>query len=408
MAEQIYFVGKPYPHTEALDIIKSQGYKIGIFLDRNVRLRNHGAYDSIVEIDFSSSEAMIAGLAGKNLLVDGLICTYENYIIARSRLARYFQVAAPSLASARKCTDKHLMRQAFLQADPSITPNFGLVSSEAEALGLARHLSYPLILKPTNLVKSLLVLRCDDEAELLRNFAYAKEKIAGLYRKNKVYGRRPRLIIEEYVEGKTCSIAAFVDKSGTPHFCDGIVSLVNAQDIGVEDNYIYGRFLPAEFDEDLKSRLFEAASKGIAALGMTSTPAHVELIYNEQGPKIIEIGARIGGYRPRMYDLSYGLDLTTQEIKLALGQTPDLSGNFRAYCAVYELFPKTEGTFTEIRGTAETLEFAYYKVKAKKGDLVGPAKNGYKAAAVVIVSSHDKQVFSRICETVNTLRVKIK
>lgn len=408
MPRYIYFVGKPYPHTKALDTIRGSGYKIGLFLDKNVNLRNRGKYDSVIELDFSTPETMMGNLAGKNIRIDGLVCTYENYIVAKSRLAEHFKVAAPSLASAQASTDKLLMRQAFMHADPAMTPNFGLASSENELLGHARHLSYPLILKPTNLVKSLLVLRCNKETELLSNFAYAKGKIAELYKKHKVYGRDPQLIVEEYMEGKTCSIAAFVDKNGTAHFCDGIVSLTNAQDIGADDNYIYGRFLPAQFNKDLELRLFETARKGIAALKMSSTPAHVELIYNDKEVKLIEIGARIGGYRPRMYAISYGLDLIAQEIKLALGQTPDLSGNFQAHCGVYELFPKAKGTFLGIDGKADTSQFAYYRVKAKKGDLIGPAKNGYKAAAVAIVSSPDEQEFSKICETVSTLQARIK
>lgn len=408
MLGYIYFVGKAYPYLEALDSIRSRGYKIGLFLDKAIKLRHPGAYDSVVEVDFSSPEAMFASLEGKNLSVAGLVCTYENYILAKSHLAKHFKVAAPSLSSAEMSTDKYLMRQAFKRTDPSITPGFGLVSSEEEALELARHLTYPLILKPTNLVKSLLVLRCNDETELLRNFAYAKDRVVELYEKYRIYNSQPKLIVEEYIKGKTCSIAAFIDKRGESHFCDGIVSLINAQDINVDDNYIYGRLLPAEFDKKLEAQLFKTAHEGITALEMTSTPAHVELIYNSRGVKIIEIGARIGGYRPRMYAASYGLDLISQEIKLALGEIPDLVGDFRAYSAVYELFPKAEGTFSGVEGLADISEFASYKTKAKKGDLVGPAKNGYKAAAVVILSSPDKQNFFRLCEAVNALHVKIK
>lgn len=408
MPKYIYFVGRPYPHIKELAVAQSHNYKIGLFLDKNVPLRNRDIYDSVIEVDFSSSEAMLAGLTGKDLLVDGLICTYENYIVARSRLAEHFKVAAPSLASAKMSTDKYLMRQAFIKTDPLITPGFGLVSSEEETIELAQHLTYPLILKPTNLVKSLLVLRCNNETELLRNFTYAKDRVAELYKKFRIYNRQPKLIVEEYIEGKTCSIAAFVDKNGEPHFCDGIVSLINAQDINVDDNYIYGRLLPAKFDKNLEAQLFETTRKGIAALNMTTTPAHVELIYNDQGAKIIEIGARIGGYRPRMYSLSYGLDLIAQEIRLALGEIPDLSSDFRAYSAVYELFPKSEGIFSGIDGAVNISQFVSYKVKTTAGSLIGPAKNGYKAAAIVIVSSPDKREFSRICETVNKMRVKIK
>jgi biotin carboxylase len=408
MSKYIYFVGKPYPYLGELDVAGNKEYKFGLFLDKNSRIRNREPYDDIIEVDFSSPKAMFASLAGKDLQVDALVCTYENYIAAKSRLAEHFNAAAPSIASAEMSTDKYLMRRAFRDAEPLISPGFGLVSSEADALELAKQLGYPLILKPANLVKSLLVLRCNNEAELLHNFAYAKDRIAGLYKKYRVYGHQPQIILEKYIEGRTCSIAAFVDKHGTPHFCEGIVALTNAQDKAIDDNYIYERRLPAEFDEKLQARLFEAALQGIAALDMTSTPAHVELIYNDREVKIIEIGARIGGYRPRMYSLSYGLDLITQEIKLALGQTPDLAGKFQAFSAVYELFPEKEGIFDGISGEADTSRFTRYALKAKPGKTVGPAKRGYKAVAVIIISSKDKQEFLKMHESVDQLKVKVK
>src|SRR5690606_3476259 len=103
---------------------------------------------------------------------------------------------------------------------------------------------------------------------------------------------------------------AFADHEGVPHFCDGIVSLKNAQDIGVDDNYIYSRTLPAQLSDELAKEMYTVADKGIRALKMKSVPAHVELMSGPAGLKIIEIGARIGGYRPRMYQYSYGIDLS--------------------------------------------------------------------------------------------------
>lgn len=295
-----------------------------------------------------------------------------------------------------------------METDIHITPGFGLISSEEQALELARRLGYPLILKPTNLVKSLLVLRCDDQSQLIRNFKSAKEKIGQLYEKHRVYDHQPLLIAEQYVKGGTCSIAAFVDSRGQPQFCDGIVSLTNAQDIGIDDNYVYRRQLPAQFDKDLRARLFEAARKGISALDMSSTPAHVELIHNDHETKLIEIGARIGGYRPRMYAMSYDIDLIAQEFKLALGQMPQLEGNLKENCAVYEIFPDQEGLFGGIEEPGGISEFSYYSIKAKAGSTVGPAKNGYKAAAIVIVANPDNRKFKEICKKAEQLKVKIK
>ena len=403
----IYIVGQPDPQSDSLSIIRALGYKTGILLDNKLTLKNPEDYDSIVPIEYDSLEQELIRLDSLHLSVAGLLCTYENYIVAKAKLGEYFKVPAPSLLSAKLATDKSLMRRAFLDADRSISPDFHTVDSLDEVLEFARSHDYPLILKPTNLVKSLLVLRCNDEAELIANFTYAQDTIQSLYDKYHIYDRAPQLIVEEFIIGKQCSIAAFVDAGGTPHFCDGVVALTNAQDINVSDNYLYRRALPMDIDEALTKEMFEVAEKGIRALQMTSVPAHVELMYGKDGVKIIEIGARIGGYRPRMYRFSYGLNLAEQEIRLALGQTPDLRGTFDAFCAVYELFPDREGEFSHISGEEDTHSFTYYRITAKPGNAIGPAKNGHKATAIIIVVERDKQKFETLCEQVDRLKVEV-
>jgi len=154
--------------------------------------------------------------------------------------------------------------------------------------------------------------------------------------------------------------------------------------------------------------MFEVAEKGVRALGMKSTPAHIELISGDNGTKIVEIGARTGGYRPRMYRMSYGADLTEQEVRIALGETPLIEESFSAYCAVYELFPNTEGSFLSIEHKLDPSQLAYYRITAKVGDRVGPAKNGFKATAIVIVKDEDESTFLKICRQIEAANVKVK
>lgn len=409
MKGTIYFIGKPYPLTEAAESCLLLGYKIGLLLDASVTLINdHPEFDHIILVDFSSEHAIINSVKDLNLKVSGLICTYENYIMAKSILAAYFDVEAQSVESANLCTDKFAMRQAFMDEDAAITPKFKLINSEDDLTQISQDFTYPVMIKPTNLVKSLLVMKCNNQNELLENYRYAQAKIRSLYEKYHIYDREPHLIAEEFIQGNGCSVAAFIDKNGIPHFCEGIVSLISAQEMGINDNYLYARMLPASITEDLSNRIFDVASKGVTALKMKSTAAHIEMIYDGENIKIVEIGARIGGYRPRMYSYSYGTHLIEQEIRLALGEKPILEGSFQQYCAVFELFPETEGEYSHVVNTKDTSQFTHYTLKAKPGKIIGPAKRGYKASAVIIISQRDKTAFEKQIEEIKKMKIITK
>jgi S-sulfo-L-cysteine synthase (3-phospho-L-serine-dependent) len=403
----IYVVGQADTHDTVSTAIRSLGYKVGILLDTSLSLSDPSSFDRVEKVDFSQIDSELERLATLDLNIAGLQCTYENYVVAKAKIGTYFGLASPSVFSAQLSTNKALMRQAFIEYDSTISPSYERITTLEAALEFAANHGYPVMIKPTSLVKSLLVLKCDSEADLREKFAFAQSTITDLYTQYNIYERETELIIEEFIVGKQFSIAAFIDAEGTPHFCDGIVALKNAQDIGVDDNYLYSRTLPATLTPEISAEMFEVARKGVAALQMRSIPAHIELMHGPSGVKIIEIGARIGGYRPRMYDITYGVDLVTQELKLALGQPPELKGEFRSYSAVYELFPPTEGPFLSVEGEVPAEELFYYRITATEGKIVGPAKNGYKASAIIIVSSNNLTQFESLCQKVESLEIKV-
>lgn len=405
----IFSVGKPDFGAGSVERIHRLGFKAGLLLDTAINNPATDGYDMVVPIDFSQLDQELESLEHLRHNVAGLLCTYENYIISKAKLGEYFHVPALTVRSAHLATDKALMRRAFEAYDPSITPAYELIESEDYAVEFAERTGFPVIIKPTNLVKSLLVIRSDTVQELRRNVRYAQAEIGKLYEKYHIYDREPQLIIEQFIVGPMYSIAAFVDAAGHPHFAPGIVSLVSAQAHGRDDNYLYSRMLPAEVEEPFKKELYRVARAGIAALAFTSSPAHIELIQGPGGVKLVEIGARTGGYRPRMYRTSYGIDLEQTEIDVALARPVDLAKPSRAYTAVYELFPLTEGRFESVAGQSVELidKAAYYALKVKVGQEVGPAKNGFKASLIIIISSADQVEFDRLCGMVDTVSIEV-
>ena len=108
-----------------------------------------------------------------------------------------------------------------------------------------------------------------------------------------------------------------------------------------------------------------------------------------------------------MYQFAYGIDLIEQELKISLGEKPHLAGDINKNCAVYEFFPKTQGSFASVENMIDADSITYLKVKAAPGDLIGPAREGFKATIVAIVAEEEQSRFNKLCEKVESMKVRV-
>lgn len=336
--------------------------------------------------------------------INGILTTYENYILSASKIAAHLGLPGLSETTAQACTDKELMRKLFASAPEKISPAFQAVADEKEVLTFALSHSFPLILKPANLSKSLLVTKNNTIEELIANYHKSVGLLSSTYAKY-APGRAPKLIIEEFLEGPIFSVDAFVDNTGRPHVLENVVDYQTGYDIGFDDNFHYSRILPSRLPKKDIDAIRHAAAVGCRALGMTSSPAHVEIILTHEGPRIVEIGARNGGYRERMHALANDIDITGNSIALSLNQPLNIQPKHNDFVGVFELFPKKAGKFRGIEYLTELekLPSLYYlSVKAKVGRYVGKSGDGYKMCAVVILASTNKDQFVKDVEVLKS------
>ncbi|MBC7512321.1 ATP-grasp domain-containing protein [Candidatus Saccharibacteria bacterium] len=406
----IFYVGKAYPHLTGLLKLKSAGYSLGLFQDRSQQRKNIEVFDHVVPLDFDTEAAFIASLESATDIphINGLVCSHENYIIFKSLAAEILHIPSLSIESARAATDKYIMRQRFLNYNPSITPRFSLIESTADLLAFAKTATYPLIMKPTNLVKSLLITKCDTEEELLSAYANTLDQIDLVYKQQGVTNRIPGIVVEEFITGKLCSVVGFADQSGALFTCDGIVELVTALEKGFDDNFLYSRSITNTLSTADREMILAVAREGMKALSLRSTSAHIEIIYSEHGAKLVEIGARIGGYRPFLYEHSYGISLLEQEAAVAVGEQPNLRHQFKKYSAMYELFAKRPGEFIRLDGINEPRNYEYFHQVASPGKYTGSAKNGHKAATIIGIADHNRDAFNKKATAISTLTVITK
>lgn len=404
--KRVLIVGKKF--SGFVKFLESNNYEYTELRDVKSTKFPEKKFKHRVVADFSSREKLLAAVDSLPVKPDAVVAIYENYILPAAWVARYLGMPGLPIAAAEACTDKYLMRSLFRGAPAKISPDFCEIQNWEEAQAFAKSHGFPLAMKPANLSKSLLVTKSCNMCELRMNYERTITKIDEVYRKY-APDRKPKLLIEEYLEGSVHSVDAFVDVEGVPHVMKEIVDYQTGYEVGYDDNFHYSRILPSQLSPEKQKQLLECAKMGCQALGMRSSAAHVEIIMTEDGPRIVEIGARNGGYREQMYQLANGIDVAQNALRLVSGGELDIKATKNEPVAVLELFPQKAGKFVRLSAEDYLKKLAsleYLTIKAEVGKRIGKSSDGFKAAAIIVLHHRDARIFAKDLDFVNN-NVKI-
>lgn len=392
--KRILIVGKSF--SGLTNYLRENGYDYIVLKDKATANAQRLLPQQVLG-DFSSREQILASVDALPKKIDGVMTMYEGYVLAASWIAEHLGVLGLPVASAEACTDKSVMRELFAKAPKKISPAFTVVTNEDDVRAFASTHQFPLMLKPASLAKSLLITKNNDLEELLANYRRATAQIGKLYEKY-AQNAQPKLLVEEYLDGSVHAVDAFIGQDGVPLVMEQIVDYQTGYDIGFTDNFHYSRVVPSKLSPADQTALRECAALGAQALGMKNSPAHIEIIMTKQGPRVVEIGGRIGGYRERMFRLANDMNVIAAGTAIALGEKPNLTPARHDSCAVLEVFPKNPGIFKGI-ANEQTLRalpsFVHLGVKATEETFVGKASDGYKMCAVVILHNADADQFAK-------------
>ena len=401
--KNIYVIGKPFlEQTKSLLDMKVVPH---ILIDKKylgVKFKGMNLFKTVHYLDFSSKKKLLSDLEKLDLKIDGLICLYENYLVPKAWIENFYGLSgSEAIEVAEDMTDKLRMREKFEKYDSSLNPDFREIKTLSELKSFADSHQFPLILKPANLVKSLLISKSMDWKELEENYERMVKEIDKTYEKYGFSQRKPRIIVEEFMVGTQHSVAGFVDHLGEVFLVGEVVDLVSANNIGINDQHLFARMIPSSLSEKIQKEILEVARKGLKALGLRKSPAHIEIMLTAEGPKIIEIAPRIGGYRAKMYKLIGGADLQKVEVDIQLKKKINLGGSANKFCCVLELFPEKSGIFVEIENwekLANLKSLFHAKIKSKAGDKVGYAKDGYKSLATITLLHENQKILAKDLE----------
>ena len=218
-------------------------------------------------------------------------------------------------------TDKAAMRRRMRDSGVPI-PEFHVVNDEASFLEQAKKLGDRFVSKPADNAASRGVVLFDKN-EVLRYVEGADiskvitGKLKEIYNFTKEYSRSGEVLLEEFMEGAEVSVESFT-VNGQTHIITITDKLVTELPFFVETGHTEGSRLPEAVQEDIK----RTALLAIKALNIQNGPSHTEIKVTENGAKLVEIAARLGGdfITSKLVPLSTGVDMTDCSICSVLGE----------------------------------------------------------------------------------------
>ncbi|MCB9818593.1 ATP-grasp domain-containing protein [Candidatus Nomurabacteria bacterium] len=383
---------------------------------RNLKKGQTGAsfdgVDIVLSVDFGSDSALQEALAPYQEELCAITSRAESYLNDFIKIIPFVPyLYTPTPESLQWASDKRLMRRHFKVYDSAITPKYTLVkNAEDEELDrIINQVGLPMIVKPTNLAQSLLIHVCHHKEELRQTVKYVLKSIEKTYEE---YGRteRPRIIAEQYLEGLQYSIDAYVSARGKVTCCP-LVRQKTGHDIGRDDFFGYLQSTPTALSSESVKRAENVAKDGVHALGLRNTTVHVELMRVDNDWKIIEIGARIGGFRSQLHRLSCGINHGMNDVLVRMGKQPVVPRRCRRFAAAMKYYAKEEGEIVSILGVKKIEKLASFhkiEMRKKRGDKSIFAKNGGGAVFVLyLVNDLRSELLADIRRVEATVKVKV-
>ena len=289
-----------------------------------------------------------------------------------------------------RATDKLAMREALRRHGVPI-PLFFHAHDKSEFLQAVHEVTdrgYRCIVKPADNCGSRGVTLLEDTSAGALKEAYAYST---------AYSTSGDVVVEEYMEGPELCVET-LNYHGVCHPIQITDKLTTGAPYFVEMGHSQPSCLPPDVQDAIRS----VAIACNEALGNTDGSSCTEIKVTKDGPKVVEMGARLAGdyMTTDLVPLSCGVSMVDGIIHAALGEEPDWEHKFERASAIRFLGAK-KGTVTSIEGVedAERVEgVVRVGIDCNVGDATDVIRNSADRVGYAIAQADTPQEAIAACE----------
>lgn len=335
--------------------------------------------------------------------VDGVISVAADVPLTVAAVAAALGLPGIPLETAQLASDKLAMKQRFAEKNIPI-PWFQAVDSSAHLRELVGQRGLPLVSKPVDSRGARGVLRLSENVDLGWAFQQARD--------NSPTGR---VMVEEYLAGPQISTESLLLPSAayTLGFSDRNYEFLDRFSPYIIENGGEQPSILSTPDQEAVKRCAEAAGR---AMGIEAGIAKGDMVLTSEGPKVIEIAARLSGgwFSTDQIPLATGVDLVGAAIRVALGESPsdeELTPRQQQGVAIRYFFPEP-GMITAIHNVEKARQIpGVYKLDffLGPGEMVESVTNHTQRCGYVIASGVDRsEAVSRAADVISTVRIETR
>lgn len=324
--------------------------------------------------------------AAKEFKADGIItlCT-DMPMRALARACEKLGLIGPDFSTAITATDKGVMIHAFEENNVE-HPKFIVVDKETNVEEISNEFEYPVITKPTDNSGSRGIMLVNSAEELRDALLYSSQN-----------GREGNVILEEYMSGPEVSVEVMVIDSKAH-----VLQVTDKMTTGAPHFVEIGHSQPSRLSKKSLDEIKNLAGKAALAVGIKNGPAHAEIILTKNGPKMVEIGARMGGgcITTHLVPLSTGINMTKAAIQTALGEKAEIEPKFEKGSAIRFIIPPV-GIVKSIKGKEEAERIPgvqLVEIQCEVGQMLQELENGTCRIGYVIAQGDTPEKAVEICE----------
>ena len=250
----------------------------------------------------------------KSGVIDGALTFWEDDVPLAAKLCQRFGWVGNSVEAALNARSKSRTREALkARGLENYSVPFAVVKNAKELEKALKTIGFPAVLKPVWGASSQFVVRVGDLREARSSLDYILANLTPRF--DPIYKYGTEILVEGYVDGAEVDMDLLL-QHGRVKFHAFTDNFPTKEPFFIES----GDAMPSRHEESDLDEVLLMARETVRALGLSSGALHLEAKITPDGPRLIEINARMGGdYMWDWIKTVWDVDLIEESVKIAVG-----------------------------------------------------------------------------------------